>query len=154
MATGIEVRLTPGEMEYAANVGAKRHIEALAKGRPDKHGFEGEGWSVHIEGACGELAFAKALNKHWGGSVNTFKGGGDVGSVQVRTRSKSHYGLLVREDDDDNAAFVLVVGKEGRYRVVGWTWGGDAKRKQWRKKHGGRPAAYFVPQSALTPINA
>jgi hypothetical protein len=65
----IEVTLTHFEMVSAA-------IQALMEERPDQHGFEGEdgdGWHIHIEGSCGEMAFAKALGLYWSGTVGTFK---------------------------------------------------------------------------------
>lgn len=88
----------------------------------------------------------------WSGSVNSFKTGGDVGNVQVRTHSRKDYDLIVRENDRDEDIFVLVIGKTPEYRVVGWTCGADTKRPAWRKAHGNRPAAYFVPQKALRPL--
>lgn len=149
----IVVTLDDFELLQAAQVGIRRHIEAVTSGRPDRHGFDGStGWQIHCEGACGELALAKAMNKHWSGSVNTFSSGGDVGRVQVRTRSKHDYELLVRDKDSDDDKFVLVTGTAPTYHIHGWIAGVDAKRVEWRQTHGNRPGAYFVPQSELTPI--
>lgn len=133
-----------------ATIGMQRQLEALSQGRPDRHGYDGaDGWTVHVEGACGELAVAKLLNRYWAGTLNTFKEGGDVGNIQVRTRSRENYDLIVRTDDRDEDVFVLVVGRAPKYRVVGWIRGKDAKRAEWSQTHGGRPAAFFVPQHAL-----
>ncbi len=149
----MRVTLSPYELSMAAQVGSRRQIEALTKGLPDKHGFGGEdGWTVHIEGACGEMAVASALGRYWSGSVNTFKSGGDVGTVQVRTRSRHDYDLIVRRDDRDNDIFILVTGLAPRFEVRGWIRGADARRSEWLRTHGNRPAAYFVPQTALMPI--
>jgi hypothetical protein len=147
---GYEVRLTWPEVSIGAVIGLFRHIEALKRQRPDAYGrSEADGWSDHIEGACGELAFAKAAHRYWTPTVNTFKTGGDVGIVQVRTRSRQDYQLLVRDDDADDAPFVLVRGRAPCYWVVGWIPGNEAKRTEWRKAYGGRPPAYFVPDEAL-----
>jgi hypothetical protein len=35
---------------------------------------------------------------------------------------------------------------------VGWMYGKDAKRPEWRKNYKGLGGAYFVPASALTLI--
>lgn len=146
----INVRLTWYELFMASQVGVKRHVEALQRGLPDRHGCNpDDGWSVHIEGACGEMAAAKAMGRFYSGSVNTFRDGGDVGSIQVRTRSKEGYELIVRENDRDDDVFVLVVGRAPMFRVLGWMRGRDAKQAEWRKEHGGRVAAYFVPTAAL-----
>lgn len=120
--------------------------------RPDRHGYKGAGWSEHIEGACGEAAVAKVLNRFWNGSVDTFATGGDVGDIQVRTRSSHDYELLVRPDDRDSDVFILVTGRAPTFRVIGYIWGRDAKRPEWLQTHGSRPAAYFVPHAFLTPI--
>ena len=153
-AAGDVVRLTTAELWQAASVGALRHMQALARGQRDAHGFNGEdGWTIHIEGACGELALAKFLGVYPGLTANAGKAA-DVGRYQVRTRSKADYDLIVRSGDRDNDVFVLVTGTNGTYRVVGAILGRDAKQSRWRKEYGGRPAAYFVPQSSLLPMSS
>lgn len=148
----MKIRLTSHEMLMCGLIGLARHISALTRGLPDKNGHEGVGWNNHIEGACGELAVAKALGVFWSGSVNTFKRGGDVGGIQVRTRSQPEYDLIIRDDDCDDDTFVLVTGQCPEYDVVGKILGHDGKQDIWRQTYGGRPAAWFVPQAALEPI--
>lgn len=151
--SGIPVRLSWYELWIAASVGAKRQIEALQRGLPDQHGFTGEnGWNLHLEGAAGEMAAAKAMNRFYSGSINTFKDGGDVGAIQVRTRSKSEYELIVRANDRDDDIFVLVTGRSPAFTVHGWIRGRDAKQTRWLRTHGNRPAAYFVPTGELRAI--
>lgn len=147
----IEVRLTWPEVLVAATVGVMRQIEALRQGRLDQHGADPEnGWTFHIEGACGELAAARAANRYWPATVNTFKNGSDLlGGVDVRTRSRSDYELLVRQEDADHRPYVHVVGACPAYKVRGWLFGKDAKQPQWLQSHGGRPPAFFVPNEAL-----
>jgi len=152
MVTGMAVTLTSFEIFQAAMIGAKRNIEAKVRRLPDRHGFTGSGWDAHIEGACGEIAVAKFLGLYWGGSVNTFKTGGDVSGLEVRTRSESHYDLIIRDNDPPDSIYILVIGQCPTYQVVGWVRGREGKRAEYRKTHGGRPGAYFVPQSALRPI--
>lgn len=149
----VRIKLTPNEMMMAATIGVCRHIGALKAGRADAHGMDpGNGWKHHIEGACGEIAVAKALKLFWPGTVNTFKDGGDVGKLQIKTRSKSHYDLIIREDDSDDAYFVLATGECPNYEVIGYIRARDGKRPEWIQTYGDRPAAWFVPQSALIPI--
>jgi len=150
----MNVKLTAHELMQAATIGSMRQVSALMNKLPDKHGFDGLGWSEHIEGACGELVVAKALNCYCSGSVNTFKLGGDLGSnIQVRTRSKHEYELIVRPSDRDDDVFVLVTGKSPCFVVRGWISGGSAKASEWKKAHGGRAEAYFVPHSSLLPMS-
>ena len=144
----IEVTLSWHEAAMASHVGWMRHLAAIKAGKPDLHGFDGDGWSEHCEGACGEIAVAKALDTFWDGSVNTWKSD-DLPGIQVRTRSRHEFDLIVRPSDDDDARWVLVTGKCPHYRVHGWITGHEAKRSEWLQRYGGRPAAYFVPSSNL-----
>lgn len=130
-------------------VGLRRHVEALRDQRPDVYGCTGA-WDLHIVGACGELAVAKVLKRYWSGTVNTYKNGGDIGRrMQVRTRTRAGYELLVRDSDRDDDVFVLVRGEGPVFEVVGWLLGREAKQAQWKQTHGGRAPAYFVPDDAL-----
>lgn len=149
----IEVKLNWTEMWIATGVGRIRQLEALKKNLPDKYGFNGDGWSIHIEGACGELAVAKALNMYWAGTINTFKSKADVGKLEVRTRSRHDYDLLVRPDDKDESVFIHVTGKAPDFRIHGWLLGKDAKQEKFLQNYGGRDLAYFVPATSLNNIN-
>jgi hypothetical protein len=149
----VSVSLTQEELYTCSIIGARRQIESLMDGREDQHGFDGyNGWTVHIEGVCGELAVAKYLNIHYGFHVNTFKTGRDVGICEVRTRSEHHYDLLVRPNDADERPFVHLTGRAPQYVLRGWLWGHEAKQKKFAKNYGGRPSAFFVPQEHLRPM--
>ena len=131
-----------------------RRIVSLQKGLKEKHGNDGSrGWDDNIEGACGECAFAKAMNLYWDGSINRFSAGGDVGErYQIRTLKCHHYDLLVRPGDADEKPYILVTGRSGKYQVHGWAWGREAKREEWLEAKGGREPAYWMPQSELRPL--
>jgi len=146
----IEIDLSFHELHMAASIGAMRQIVSLKKGLQDAYGNKGQhGWNDHIEGACGEVAFAKAMNFYWDGSINRFSHGGDVDAYQVKTRSQHHWDLLVRPGDADHKAFVLVTGRDGKYRVHGWAYAHEAKQEKWLEAKGGRDPAYWMPQSEL-----
>lgn len=150
----VEVLLSRAELFVAAMVGVSRQIQALRERRPDRHGADHEdGWMLHIEGAAGEMAAARVLDRYWGAPVGTYRTGGDVGDVQVRTRSRHDYELIVRGSDRDEDAFVLVTGRAPRFKVHGWIRGAEAKRPQWERTHGGRAPAFFVPHDALLPLS-
>lgn len=143
------------ELWMASGIGAKRHIESLKGGDSDQHGCDGmNAWTMHIEGAAGEMAAAKAMGTYYSGSINTYRTGGDVGAIQVRTRSRPEYDLLIRPGDRDGDVFVLVTGRSPDLDVRGWILAKDAKRACWLKAYGGRPPAYFVPQDQLNPISS
>lgn len=146
------VRLEWFEVSRAAIVGVSRNVEALRKGYQQKLRGKDESWERHVLGALGECAFAKATNRYWSGSVNTFKAP-DVGSIQVRTRSQSSYDLIVRDDDNDDDVFVLVTGGPVEFTIHGWIRASDAKKEKFVSDYGGYGEAYFVPQAALRPID-
>ena len=150
-----EVTLTPYEYAMASEVGRMRMLSAIRRGSAHKYGMTAQGWTEHIEGAAAELAVAKHLGMYWGGSVDTFKNEADLGeSIEVRWRSKREWDLIVRPDDHDESLFVLVVGSCPVYTVVGAILGSEAKQEVWMQRHGGRPAAFFVPQKELSSLDA
>ncbi|KKM95012.1 hypothetical protein LCGC14_1192430 [marine sediment metagenome] len=144
------ITLSWHEVILGAQLGIFRQIASLKDNLPDNYGYDGkDGWTKHIEGSCGELAFAKFYNCYWDATLNTFKKGQDVGGFQVRTRSSDNYDLIVRPDDRNEDKFVLLTGRIPKFYVRGWMLGKDAKQKKWKQEYGGRPAAYFVPASEL-----
>jgi hypothetical protein len=152
---GRTVELLWHEVLMAATIGVARHLSAMRGNRPDLHGAQSaeNGWQLHIEGACGEMATAKALGMHWSGSVDTFKVGGDVGSLQVRTRSNPLFDLVIRDSDRETDVFVLVTGSCPVYGVHGWFQPIRPLKDSWRKEYGNREAAYFIPRSKLRPLD-
>jgi hypothetical protein len=146
----IPVTLHTYEVGLAAHVGVRRNVSAMAAGRRPAFGADPtKVWQYHVDGACGELAFAKATGRYWSGSVDTFRVGGDVGLIQVRARSRDGFELIVRDGDRGEDAFVLVTGGCPHFFVRGWCYGYEAKRREFRRNHGDRVAAYFVPPDAL-----
>lgn len=147
-----EVTLTWHECAMAAVVGNLRYLSSIKQGRVGRHGFSGGKWTEHIEGACGEYALAKYLGVHWDGSVDAFDRA-DVGRLEVRTRRRHDWDLIVRLDASDSSPFVLVTGSAPQFRVRGWIRGCDAKREAWLSNHGNYATAYFVPASALRSMS-
>jgi hypothetical protein len=151
----IWVALNEQERRMGADEGTARQNDAVRRKLEDKHGFDGDPLEAHINGARGEIGFAKIVGARWQSSVGTFKSGYDVGKLQVRTRSKHDFELIVRPDDAplEGQPFVLMVGNFSLFAVVGWMIGRDARREEWWQRHGDRPGAWFVPQAALRDIS-
>jgi hypothetical protein len=150
----VDVTLTWSELTTAAFIAIRRQIQNLANGRPDRFGAPVEdGWTLHIEGAAGEMAVAKAAGRYWCGSLNDLKAD-DVGLLQVRTRSRHSYELILHPGDPDDRAFVLVTGRAPAFRIHGWIMGVDGKREEWWADPSGknRPA-YFVPTDSLRDLD-
>jgi hypothetical protein len=152
----MKVTLTGMEIWLAKQCATMRHSESIASGRKDAHGFDGsvkDGWLAHYNGAGGEIASARTMNRFWVPNVNRFKAPDLEPNIQVKTRSRDDYDLLIRPDDNPAHVFVLVTGSVPHFTVHGWIEGRDGMRDEWKKEHGGRPAAWFVPQRALWPIS-
>ncbi len=146
----MRVFLTPSQMMLALLVGGMRQISNLKKGRADAHGSNGKNdWQLHVEGCLGELALASHLGLFWDGKLHDLSSG-DIGAIEVRTRSEDWHDLIVHKEDADDARFYLLTGRNGVYQIRGFILGSEAKRPEfWKDPAGGRPA-YFVPQSKLT----
>ncbi len=154
MPERIWVALNEEERTTGANEGTARQTDAVRRGLKDKYGFDGDPLEAHINGARGEVGFAKIVGATWRSTVGTFKSGYDVGKLQVRTRSRHDYELIFRPDDTPLEAqpFVLMLGNFSLFAVVGWIIGRDARKDEWWGTHGGRDGAWFVPQEKLLDI--
>lgn len=145
-----DVRLTEVEMEMAAFIGAKRRAESRAKDRKQGPGYdEAAAWRNDIEGAAAELAYCKAVGIYWPGSVNSFKGPDCGKKTQIRQTHHLNGSLIVRNKDNPDHFYVLVVGTCPYFKVVGWIRGFDAKKNEYLRAPGGDNPAYFVPQKDL-----
>jgi len=150
-----KITLTLSEIAEGAMIGGLRHGFSCEQNRTPAHGFDATRFPAlgsHCEGACGEIAFAKWRNLYWPARINNFKEA-DIGdNIQIRTSSRHDGELVVRNDDlakIPNHVFVLVTGLCPDYQIHGWIYGHEAKREEFKKAPGGRPPAYFVPQSEL-----
>lgn len=102
-----------------------------------------------VIGACGEMAYAKSVNRFFSPTVNTFHGTPDVGSVEVRATERMDGSLIVRDNDADDRWYVLVVGEPPNMKVVGAIKGSEAKQSKWLRNPHGHRKAWFVPQNEL-----
>jgi len=140
--------LTTAEFLEAAIVGTLRQVINKSKGVPDRYGFEGDAWGVHIEGACAEKLVARETGSYWIGALNQKDSGADVGPYGVRHTPLPGGSLILHPADEDNQTFFLVVGLAPEQRIVGSIDGGSGKSGEfWRTDV--RTPAFFVPQSAL-----
>ena len=151
----MRVSLTWSEVTQAAVVAVMRQVANIRDGRKDAHGLgpTTAGWGIHVEGCCGEMAAAKALGVFWTGALGNLRSP-DIGQrIQVRASTLRDARLILHKDDDDAAAFVLVIGTIPEYLLAGWVLGADGKQESyWTDPKGGRPA-YFVPQARLRPMS-
>jgi hypothetical protein len=110
----------------------------------------------HKLGAAGELAVADYLHlrEFLYQETEAKRGSYDLPpNIDVKTRSKHHYDLICQLDEKPDKALVLVTMQNRITLIHGWMRSEDAMQEQWRKDPAGGRSAYFVPQSALLPLN-
>lgn len=146
--------LTPLEMALTEYVARQRLAAGVNAGADRaKYGFDGDPLQGHIQGCRGECAVAKALNVYWTGAGVDYAHEEDVGRLQVRTTHHRNGCLLHRPNEGHlEDPWALVIGEADTYHLAGWLYGHECRREEWLRAPAGRPAAYFVPQAALTPF--
>lgn len=145
------VRLTTWEALQAAQVGCMRNVENIKLGRLARYGAGDRGrgdFQLHIDGAMGELAVAKALGIFWSGK-GAFRGP-DVGAdIQVRS-SDGGRSLILHTDDPDDSLFYFVrrIDHGLEFEVSEPVRGRDGKRQEYWRTDVPHPA-FFCP---VTPL--
>jgi hypothetical protein len=101
------------------------------------------------------VASYMGLKEHLYAEREARRGSDDLpGGIDVKTRSKHKYDLLVQRRSDPAKKFVLVTIENQKTLLHGWCYGSEAMdEKYWADPARGRPA-YFVPQSALRPMES
>lgn len=156
--TPIVFTFTDEERRIAMEEGMRRQAVNEAKGlRGRNRGprFGQKALDVHLLGAAGEMAVASYLGlKHELYKEKEAKrGSDDLPGIDVKTRSKHSYDLIVQKNENPCKKFVLVTIESQKTLIHGWCYGKEAmEEKFWADPARGR-AAYFVPKQYLRPID-
>ena len=110
--------------------------------------------ALHQIGALGEMAVASYL-----GLKNFLyldkipkKDSYDLPfGIDVKTRAKHYYDLIVQLDEKENKNFWLCTIQSGEIHIKGWIQGRFCFKPEFIKDPAGGRKAYFVPQSKLWP---
>jgi hypothetical protein len=155
----IEFIFTEQERRQAMEEGLRRQGLNESRGLRGRNGGAWKGskaLDIHLLGAAGEVAVASYLGmkEHLFKETEARRGSDDLPGIDVKTRSRHSYDLIVQRQSDPNKKFVLVT-IEGRQTLIhGWCYGKDAMQNQfWKDPARGRPA-YFVPQNFLCPMES
>jgi hypothetical protein len=157
MPTPIEFVFSDEERRQAMEEGLRRQGFNESKGLRGRNGGAWKGskaLDIHLLGAAGEVAVASYLGlKH-----ELFKDkearrdSDDLPGIDVKTRSKHSYDLLVQKKSNPDRKYVLVTIENQRTLLHGWCYGEEAmEEKFWADPARGRPA-YFVPKEHLRPM--
>jgi hypothetical protein len=152
------ISLTPEQLAAAEAEAQRRQQQNEARGLRGRNNAPSRGQTaleMHRLGCVGELAVAVFLGLEDSVFANetAVRGSTDLpGGIEVKTRSKSHYDLIVQKRENPSKKFVLVTFEDQKTLLHGWCYGHEAMdERYWADPAGGRPA-YFVPQAALRPI--
>jgi hypothetical protein len=93
------------------------------------------------------------MKEHLFKETEARRGSDDLpGGIDVKTRSKASYDLIVQRQSDPNKKFVLVTIENQQTLIHGWCYGHEALQERfWADPARGRPA-YFVGKEHLRPM--
>ena len=155
MPTPIEFVFTEEERQQAIREGLRRQGFNESKGLRGRNGGAWKGskaLDIHLLGAAGEMAVASylGLKEHLFKETEAKRGSCDLpGNIDVKTRSKSAYDLIVQKGEDGQRIFVLVTIERQETLIWGWCYGYEALQERfWADPARGRPA-FFVPKEFL-----
>jgi hypothetical protein len=156
-----EVKLLPGpypvvvldrcDIRAACWTGGLRYSESRAYGSSKIPMFQDNRSREHndIDATGAEIAAAKYLNHYWIPGVNTSQWPDVSPNIEVRhTAHRDGKLLLTAQGSKPERPYVLVRGSMPRYEIVGWLYGHEAMRDEWRTTLNGNPV-YMVPAEAL-----
>jgi hypothetical protein len=154
MPTPISFVFSEEERRFAMAEGMRRQGVNEAKGLRGRNGGAWKGskaLDIHLLGAAGEVAVASylGLKEHLFKETEAKRGSDDLPGIDVKTRSKASYDLIVQKREDPKKKFVLVTIENQQTLLWGWCYGHEASQKHfWADPARGRPA-FFVPKNYL-----
>lgn len=121
-----------------------------AKGWPQGAGKTGDRLSADLFGTACECAGCKGLGLIWDPYVDYIDPHLPDARWHIQIRGAPPWGrLIVRPKDDPRDDFVLVWGAGCQFQICGWLSGYCCRDPRYFLAPAARPAAYFVPRSAL-----
>lgn len=159
MPSPISFVFTAEERQAAMEEGMRRQSVNEAKGLRGRNGgasFGSKALEIHLLGAAGEMAVASYLGmkSFLYQATEAERGSCDLPGIDVKTRSKASYDLIVQKNEDPNKKFVLVTIENRKTLLHGWCYGHEASQKHfWADPARGRPA-FFVPKNYLHSMEA
>jgi len=159
MPTPIEFTFTPEERQQAMEEGLRRQQVNESKALRGRNGGAWQGskaLDIHLLGAAGEVAVASYLGmkEHLFKETEARRGSDDLPGIDIKTRSRHKYDLIVQNKEDPRKKFVLVTIENQKTFLHGWCYGHEAmEEKYWADPARGRPA-FFVPKTVLRSMES
>ena len=153
----IQFIFTDEEREMARAEGFRRQAVNEAQGLRGRNGGAWKGskaLDIHLLGAAGEVAVASylGLKEHLFKETEAKRGSDDLPGIDIKTRSKHSYDLIVQKQENPDKKFVLVTIENQQTLLHGWCYGRQAMDvRYWADPARGRPA-FFMPKENLHPM--
>jgi hypothetical protein len=150
----VAIEMSIPEIASAQAEARRRDQAAIRAGARPRGSPEGTR-RAHMLGLLGEDAVAKyfglpPVRDSW---HDDHRRGWDVGGISVRTRSQSHYGLLLRSHErTGNHVLALAHEEPHTIYLAGWIRAEDAWRHAVPGHGGGGGAWWIVDQEHLIPL--
>ena len=151
----MDVELTEHESRICAWVGKQRYADAVAHHREAGLGASANaGNEFHIRGAHAEFAASIFLNLYWRPCIGQLDQKDVGGLVQTRSVDNPTFSLCIKPKDADADPFVLVLQLSPLvYRMQGWLFAGDVKKRFPLRTDRGDPA-HFGPLGELESMES
>lgn len=160
MPTPIKIELTPEQIQRAEDEAQRRQRVNESKGLRGRNRAAASGsraLEMHRLGALGEVAVAAhlGLEDYLFAESEAKRGTADLpGDIEVKTRSKHKYDLIVQRSEREDKKLVLVTVENNEVLIHGWCVAGEVMQGRfWADPARGRPA-YFVPKKHLNDLSS
>jgi hypothetical protein len=150
---------TPDQRQRARSEAFRRQALNEKQGRKGRNNGAENGELAlrhHLLGAAGEMAVAVMLGMEdkLYQETEAQRGSFDLPpNIDIKTRSKHRYDLIVQLDESPDKILVLVTIENRITLIHGWIKARDAMKEQWKKDPAGGRPAYFVPKTELHSLS-
>ncbi len=150
---------TPGQRQRARAEAFRRQSLNEQQGKKGRNNGAEKGELAlrhHLLGAAGEMAVAVILGMEdqLYQETEAQRGSFDLPpNIDVKTRSRHYYDLIVQLDESPDKILVLVTIENRITLIHGWIKAADAMKEQWKKDPAGGRPAYFVPKTELQSLS-
>jgi len=150
---------TPGQRQRARAEAFRRQSLNEQQGKKGRNNGAEKGELAlrhHLLGAAGEMAVAVILGMEdqLYQETEAKRGSFDLPpNIDIKTRSKHYYDLIVQLDESPDKILVLVTIENRITLIHGWIKAADAMKEQWKKDPAGGRPAYFIPKTELLSLS-
>jgi hypothetical protein len=156
----VSVQLTEEELLLATSEGTRRqnyNSSHNVRGRGGAPERGDHSLKINIDGAIGEYAAAKYLGlaKHLYTEYKPVPNSVDLPpNIDVKTPCAHNRRLVIFLNDDPQKIFLLATYEGEEIQLHGWSYGYRVMKDCFIEDPIGRGARYYVPKSALFPVDA